>query len=153
MSAQAQLRQAQINLAYTEIHAPVSGKISRTSITVGNVVSPSSGPLGDYRQPGPDVCAVSGRVARPAEIEKRYADKGGMNAVVVKLRLPDGAMYGQTGKIDYVEPSVSATTDTILLRARIANPAASGRRETGSRSSGRWSMAPSSPCWSRASSR
>ncbi len=36
---------AQINLDYTEIHAPVAGKISRTNITVGNVVSPSSGPL------------------------------------------------------------------------------------------------------------
>ena len=45
MSAQAQLRMAQINLAYTEIHAPISGKISRTAISVGNVVSPSSGPL------------------------------------------------------------------------------------------------------------
>src|ERR1700728_1350286 len=45
LSAQAQLQAAQINLDYTEIHAPVAGKISRTSITVGNVVSPSSGPL------------------------------------------------------------------------------------------------------------
>jgi membrane fusion protein (multidrug efflux system) len=44
-SAQAQLRIAQLNLAYTEIHAPISGKISRTNISVGNVVSPGSGPL------------------------------------------------------------------------------------------------------------
>src|SRR4051812_40186395 len=43
LAAQAQLRVAQINLAYTEIRAPVAGKITRTSITVGNVVSPSSG--------------------------------------------------------------------------------------------------------------
>ncbi len=57
------------------------------------------------------------------ELQKRYADKGGTNAVVVKLRLPDGSMYDREGKIDYVEPTVSATTDTILMRARIANPA------------------------------
>jgi membrane fusion protein (multidrug efflux system) len=57
------------------------------------------------------------------ELEKRYADKGGANAVVVKLRLPDGSVYDRNGKIDYVEPTVSATTDTILVRARIANPA------------------------------
>ena len=85
-----------------------------------------------------------------AEIERRYADKGGLNAVVVKLRLPDGSIYGQTGKIDYVEPSVSATTDTILLRAKIANPVAAGR---GGRTAGRagpWSMAPSSTCWWKA---
>jgi membrane fusion protein (multidrug efflux system) len=56
------------------------------------------------------------------ELQKRYADKGGTNAVVVKLRLPDGSIYGQTGKIDYVEPTVSATTDTVLVRARIPNP-------------------------------
>ena len=46
LSAQAQLKAAQINLDYTDIHAPVAGKISRTAITAGNVVSPpSSGPL------------------------------------------------------------------------------------------------------------
>ena len=37
--------------------------------------------------------------------EKHYADQGGLNAVVIKLRLPDGTMYDQTGKIDYVEPT------------------------------------------------
>jgi membrane fusion protein (multidrug efflux system) len=57
-----------------------------------------------------------------AEIQQRYADKGGTDAIVVKLRLPDGSVYDRDGKIDYVEPTVSATTDTILLRARIANP-------------------------------
>ncbi len=122
MSAQAQLKQAQINLAYTEIHAPVSGKISRTSITVGNVVSPSSGQLANIVSQDPMyvLFPVASRVQ--AELQKRYADKGGMNAVVVRLRLPDGSIYQQDGKIDYVEPSVSATTDTILLRAKIANP-------------------------------
>ena len=43
--AQAALRQSKINLDYTEIHAPIDGQISRTSITPGNVVSSSSGPL------------------------------------------------------------------------------------------------------------
>ncbi len=122
MSAQAQLRQAQINLAYTEIHAPVSGKISRTSITEGNVVSPSSGPLASIVSQDPMYVLFPVASRAQTEIEKRYADKGGLNAVVVRLRLPDGTIYDQAGKIDYVEPSVSATTDTILLRARIANP-------------------------------
>ena len=63
-SAQAQLRIAQINLDYTEIHAPIGGKISRTNISVGNVVSPSSGPLATHRQPGPDVCAFPIALAR-----------------------------------------------------------------------------------------
>ena len=66
MSAQAQLRQAQINLDYTEIRAPVGGKIGQTRFTIGNVVSPSSGPLRYDRQPGPDVYGVPDRHARLA---------------------------------------------------------------------------------------
>jgi len=58
-----------------------------------------------------------------ADLEKKYAGKGGMGGIVVKVRLPNGVLYDQEGKIDYVEPTVSATTDTILMRARIANPA------------------------------
>jgi membrane fusion protein (multidrug efflux system) len=122
MSSQAQLRIAQINLAYTEIHAPIAGKISRTAITVGNVVSPSSGPLATIVSQDP--MYVLFPVAKRAydDLEKRYADRGGLNAVVVKIRLSDGSLYNQEGKIDYVDPTVAASTDTILLRARIANP-------------------------------
>jgi len=44
-ATQAQLQQARINVEYTEIRAPISGQISRTAVTPGNVVSPSTGPL------------------------------------------------------------------------------------------------------------
>jgi len=122
-SAQAQLRLAQINLAYTEIRAPVAGKISRSAVTPGNVVSPSSGALATIVSQDPMYVTfpVSSRVQ--AELGRRYADKGGLDAVTVRLKLPDGTSYDQQGRIDYVDTSVSATTDTILLRARIANPA------------------------------
>ena len=122
LSAQAQLKAAQINLDYTEIRAPVAGKISRTSITVGNVVSPSTGPLASIVSQDPMYVLFPVASRAMTELQKRYADQGGTNAVVVKLRLPDGSMYGRSGKIDYVEPTVSATTDTILLRAEIGNP-------------------------------
>ena len=121
-SAQAQLRIAQLNLAYTEIHAPISGKISRTNISVGNVVSPGSGPLASIVSQDPMYVLFPIAVRTEIDLEKRYADQGGMSAVVIRLRLPDGKLYGETGKIDYVEPSVQATTDTILVRGRIANP-------------------------------
>ena len=122
-SAQALLHVAQINLDYTEIHAPVAGKISRASITVGNVVSPSSGPLASIVSQDPMYVLFPVASRTLTELQQRYAQKGGTAAVVVKLRLPDGSMYDRDGKIDYVEPTVSATTDTILMRARIANPA------------------------------
>jgi len=44
-AAQAQLQIAEINLGYTEIRAPIDGKISQTAVTEGNVVSPTSGTL------------------------------------------------------------------------------------------------------------
>ena len=121
-AAQAQLRMAQINLAYTEIHAPLSGKISRSAVSVGNVVAPGSGPLASIVSQDPIYVLFPISLRAELALEKRYAEQGGMNAVVVRVRLPDGTMYDQTGKIDYVEPSVQASTDTILLRARIANP-------------------------------
>ncbi|SPE21454.1 Efflux pump periplasmic linker BepF [Burkholderiales bacterium] len=122
LGAQAQLRVAQINLAYTDIHAPIGGKISRTAVSVGNVVSPSTGPLASIVSQDPMYVLFPVAMRTEVDLEKHYADQGGLSAVVIKLRLPDGTMYDQTGKIDYVEPSVQATTDTILLRGRIANP-------------------------------
>jgi membrane fusion protein, multidrug efflux system len=122
MAAQAQLRMAQLNLAYTEIHAPIGGKISRTAVTIGNVVSPSSGPLASIVSQDPMYVQFPIAVRAELDLEKRYADKSGMGAMVIRLRLPDGTMYDQTGKLDYVEPSVQATTDTILVRGQIANP-------------------------------
>jgi membrane fusion protein (multidrug efflux system) len=122
MAAQAQLHMAQINLGYTEIHAPLGGKISRTAVSVGNVVSPASGPLATIVSQDP--MYVQFPVAMNAEIdlEKRYAEHGGTKGVAIRLRLPGGTMYDQAGHIDYVEPSVQATTDTLLVRAKIPNP-------------------------------
>ncbi len=122
MSAQAQLRQAQINLDYTEIRAPVSGKISQTRFTIGNVVSPSSGALATIVSQDPMYVEFPISIRAEEELEKQYRDKGGVRAIVVKLRLSDGSLYGQSGKIDYVAPTVATNTDTILMRASIPNP-------------------------------
>jgi membrane fusion protein (multidrug efflux system) len=127
-SAEAQLRQSQINLAYTEIRAPVSGKITRTNVTVGNVVNPSSGALATIYSQDPMYVVFPISVRAALELRARYAAKGGLNAVQVKLRLPDGSTYGQTGTLDYVDPTVTANTDTLTLRARMPNPMRPGSR-------------------------
>ena len=72
LSAQAQLKAAQINLDYTEIHAPVAGKISRTSITVGNVVSPSSGSLASIVSQDPDYVLFPVASRTLTELQQRY---------------------------------------------------------------------------------
>ena len=120
--AQAALRQARINLDYTEIKAPIAGQISRTAVTPGNVVSPSTGALASIVSQDPMYVVFPVSVRVLTELRTRYAGKGGLNAVRVKLKLPDGTQYDQPGKIDYVDPSVAPGTDTILVRTSIANP-------------------------------
>lgn len=135
LSAQAQLRASQINLDYTEIRAPISGKIGRTLVTTGNVVSPTSGVLDSIYSQDPMYVLFPVSVHEVLELRKRYADKGGFAAVAVKLKLSDGTTYGQTGKLDYLDPSVSTNTDTLTLRARIPNPLREGAKlgEVGNR--------------------
>lgn len=120
--AQAALRQSRISLDYTEIRAPIDGEIGRTAITPGNVVSPGSGPLTMIVSQDPMYVTFPVSVRLLADLRQRYEGRGGLSAVQVRLKLPDGSPYDQSGKIDYVDPTVSAGTDTILVRASIANP-------------------------------
>jgi membrane fusion protein (multidrug efflux system) len=62
------------------------------------------------------------------DLRTRYANKGGYNAVVIRLRLPDGRMYEQPGKLDYVSPTVAENTDTLNLRGVIPNPVFPGMK-------------------------
>lgn len=123
LSAQAQLRQAEINLDYTDIRAPLAGKIGQTRVSAGNVVSPSSGALATIVSQDPMYVVFPISVRSELELEKRYADKGGAAAVVLRLTLPDGTKYDQPGKVDYIDPTVAANTDTLTVRGKVANPA------------------------------
>lgn len=121
-NAQAQLRIAQTNLDYTEIRAPIDGKISRTSVTEGNVVSPSSGTLATIVSQDPMYVLFPISVRTALDLRDRYAEKGGFSAVTIKLKLPNGKMFDQAGKLDYIDPTVTPNTDTLTFRARIPNP-------------------------------
>jgi len=121
-AAHAQLHQAQINLDYTEIRAPIDGRIGRTSVTIGNVVSPTTGVLATIVSPDPMYVVFPVSVRRVLELRDRYSDKGGFDAVRIQLRLPNGRMYDQVGKLEFVDIRVARDTDTIVLRGTIANP-------------------------------
>ena len=120
--AQAALRQSRINLDYTTILAPIDGQISRTAITPGNVVAPGNGTLATIVSQDPMYVTFPVSVRLLSDLRGRYEGRGGLNAVQVRLKLPDGSPYDQSGRIDYVDPTVSLGTDTILVRAVIANP-------------------------------
>jgi membrane fusion protein, multidrug efflux system len=136
--AQAQLKTAQINLDYTEIRAPIEGRITSTAITEGNVVSPTSGTLATIVSQDPMYVLFSIAQRTALDLRNRYAAKGGFAAVVIKLRLPDGRIYGQDGKLDYVSPTVAENTDTLTLRGEIPNPVLPGMQagQVGSRELG-----------------
>jgi membrane fusion protein, multidrug efflux system len=121
-AAKAQLQIAEINLGYTEIRAPIDGKISATEVTEGNVVSPTSGTLANLVSQDPMYVLYPVSVRAGLDLRNRYEAKGGFNAVVLKLQLPDGRIYGQTGKLDYVSPTVATNTDTIMVRGVVPNP-------------------------------
>jgi membrane fusion protein (multidrug efflux system) len=121
-AAQAQLEQAEIKLGYTEVRAPIDGKISATDVTEGNVVSPTSGTLANLVSQDPMYVLYPVSVRTALDLRNRYEAKGGFNAVVLKIRLPDGRIYGQNGKLDYISPTVATNTDTIMARGIIPNP-------------------------------
>ena len=120
--AQAQLETAQINLGYTEIRAPIDGRISSTAVTEGNVVSPTSGTLATIVSQDPIYVLFPVAQRTALDLRSRYGPKGGFSAVVIRLRLPDGRIYGQTGHLDYVSPTVAENTDTLTLRGVVPNP-------------------------------
>ena len=121
-SAQAQVQSSQINLDYTDIRSPIDGKIGRTAVTEGNVVSPGSGVLTTIVSQDPMYVIFPVPVRAGLELRDRYSTRGGFNAVVIKIRLPDGRLYDQTGKLDFVDNTVQQSTDTFLVRGVIPNP-------------------------------
>ena len=121
LQAQARLDQANINLGYTDITSPISGKISRTSVTAGNVVSPDSGPLTQIVSQDPMYVTfpVSQRDLLQAQVSGRSGD---IKDIKVRLRFADSSMYQQEGTINFVDVSVNRATDTVVARATMPNP-------------------------------
>jgi membrane fusion protein (multidrug efflux system) len=122
LSAKAQLRQSEINLDYTEIRSPIDGKIGQTAVTEGNVVSPASGVLTTIVSQDPMYVTFPVPVRTVLDIREKLAQSGGFDALRVRIRLPNGQIYSQIGKLDFLNNSVSGNTDTVTLRATIANP-------------------------------
>jgi membrane fusion protein (multidrug efflux system) len=128
--AQAQLKSSQINLGYTDIRSPIDGRIGRTQITVGNVVSPGSGVLTTIVSQDPMYVTFPVSFREALELRQKYLPRGGLSAVVIHIKLPDGRLYGQTGKLDFVNNTIAANTDTITLRGEIANPLLDNQTQT-----------------------
>lgn len=122
-AAQAALRQVQINLGYTEIRAPIDGRIGMALITVGNFVSPTSGTLTTIVSQDPIyvLFPVSAQVV--LDYKQRMAgNKGVAGGVIVHIRLPNGQDYPHAGSVNFLDIQVNQGTDTVIVRAEFPNP-------------------------------
>ena len=121
MTNEANLQTAQINLGYTDIVAPITGKVGRTTLTKGNVVGPDSGVLTTMVSEDPMYITfpVSQREFLEVERTDRPAD---VKSIKVRIRFSDGSVYNHMGLINFVDVTVDRTTDTVTVRATVPNP-------------------------------
>jgi membrane fusion protein, multidrug efflux system len=122
MTDDANLATAKINLGYTDIRSPIAGKASKTNVTKGNVVGPSSGVLTTIVSQDPMYVTfpVSQRDFLRARQSGNKVDVAGISA---RLRFADGSVYDQVGRINFIDVTVDRSTDTVLVRATFPNPA------------------------------
>ncbi|HEY6633409.1 MAG TPA: efflux RND transporter periplasmic adaptor subunit [Rhizobiaceae bacterium] len=122
-----QLKTAQLNLSFTDIKSPISGRIGKANITQGNLVSPSSGVLATVVQTDPMrvVFSISDReyldVIRTVQPDNRGI-VAGTTEYQPRLKLPDGTEYEEPGKIAFLDNTFNTSTGTIAVYADFANP-------------------------------
>lgn len=122
--AKAGLEQAELNLDYTSIKAPISGRIGRAAYTLGNLVGPGSGALARIVQLDPIRVVYSVSENEYVTEKMKIASDPGRQIVqlVPRLKLPDGQMYPKDGSMDFTDPQVDPGTGTIAMRAVFDNP-------------------------------
>lgn len=126
-AGKAALETARINLAYTSVTAPISGRISRSSVTVGALVSASqSAPLATIQQLDQVYVDVTQSSAEMLRLQQAVASgqlrKGGAGQSKVKLILEDNTPYPLEGVLKFSEVTVDQSTGSITLRTVFPNP-------------------------------
>ncbi|MGE6387208.1 efflux RND transporter periplasmic adaptor subunit [Pseudomonas sp. NPDC078416] len=125
--AKAAVQTAEINLRYTKVYAPISGRIGRSLVTEGALVSNGQADaMATIQQLDPiyvDVIQSSAEMLKlRRDLESGRLQKAGDNAAKVKLVLEDGSLYPIEGKLEFSEVSVDQTTGSVTLRAVFQNP-------------------------------
>jgi membrane fusion protein, multidrug efflux system len=118
---------AHINLVYTRLLSPISGRIGRSAVTEGALVTASQATaLATVQQLDPvyvDVTQPSAVLLRlKRELTAGQLVPAGENQAEVHLTLEDGSSYPHAGKLQFAEVSVDQTTGSVTLRALFPNP-------------------------------
>jgi len=120
----AALQTARINLRFTQIPAPISGRIGRSLVTVGALAtSNQADPLAVIQRLDPMYVDIQQSSADLTKLRHALA-VGGVEpgSTQVRLKLEDGSDYGYTGTVEFSEVMVNESTGTVTLRARFPNP-------------------------------
>jgi len=126
-AAQAAEKSARINVTYTRITAPISGRVESSSVTPGALVTASQEtPLTTVQQLDPlyvDITQSSAEVLRlKRELAAGRLSKAGDDEAHIVLRLEDGSEYPYPGRLQFSGASVSESTGSVTLRAVVPNP-------------------------------
>lgn len=125
--AEAALQTAKINLDYTHVYSPVAGRIGKSSVTIGALVTADqSTALATVQQLDPIYVDVTRSSRELLELQNQLASgaikAAGENAARVKLTLEDGSEYPLEGKLQFADVSVDTATGSVTLRAIFRNP-------------------------------
>ncbi|WP_459206567.1 efflux RND transporter periplasmic adaptor subunit [Pseudomonas sp. MLB6B] len=127
LQAEATLKSAQIDLRYTKVLAPISGRIGRSAYTEGALVSNGqANAMATIQQLDPIYVDVTQSTAELLKLRRDLASgqlqKAGDNAAEVQLVLEDGSLFQQKGRLEFSEVAVDETTGSVTLRAIFPNP-------------------------------
>ena len=127
LQAEAAVQRAQIDLRYTKVLAPISGRIGRSFVTEGALVSNGqANALATIQQLDPiyvDVTQSSRELLRlRSDLASGRLSKSGEDAANVRLTLEDGTVYAHPGRLEFSEVSVDEATGSVTLRAVFPNP-------------------------------
>ncbi|HEX4352251.1 MAG TPA: efflux RND transporter periplasmic adaptor subunit [Polyangiales bacterium] len=120
----ASLESAKINLDYTKVVASISGRIGRSSVTQGALVTASqSAPLATIQQLDPIYVDVTQSSAQLLRLKRLLASGGALPpSAKVDLMLEDGTQYDEVGELQFTDVTVDASTGSVTLRALFPNP-------------------------------
>ncbi|GHB10832.1 multidrug transporter [Shewanella indica] len=123
--AKAAINTATINVNYTEVQAPISGRIGKSSVTAGALVTANQAqPLATIQQLDPinvDIVQSSTQMLRLKSMLKAGKLQASDDAEVTLL-LEDGSTYDHKGRLQFAEVSVDQSTGSVTLRAEFPNP-------------------------------
>lgn len=119
---EADLKSAEINLGYTRITAPISGRIGKSLLKKGDYVAPSMGSLARIVQTDPVRVVFSIPDKELLQGRRVIEEHGKVEAIRAQLRLADGSIYEHNGESDFLSNEIDSATATLAVRYRFANP-------------------------------